>query len=483
MWEKKETSASGLLERYRSWKAGLNPGERLRWRIIRIAAAICVGLVLLWTIYSLVVRRPEIPSVQFGGDVSNGEEQADVGARRSGVYTFLVVGKDTGGGGNTDTMILATYDTKRKTVDAMSLPRDTMTNVSWSNKKLNTVYNHYKGKDKATQVEKGMAALKTHVDKLTGILPDYYVMVEWEAVGQLVDAIGGVTFDVPYDMHYEDPVQDLYIHQEKGERRLSGEDAMEVIRWRKNNGKYGNLQIGDSGRMKIQQDFLAAVARECLQVKHLLNASEFARIFTEHVSTDLTVGNLAWLAQQAIGMNVEEDIHFHTMPFTNYTRGTAYVLPVVDELLEIINNGLNPYKEDITSEDLEVLQLKKDGSMYLTSGTLEDINLAKPRKIQPAPKPVQPTQPEVPQEQPAEPEQPEQSTEQSGLETVLPQQPEPGGEPPEEVLPAPEPPAEQTPEQEPQANAPTQSGEETTQTTGETDQNVNVLPANPVPVQ
>ena len=344
-----------VLERYRSWKAGLNRQQRIRWRVIRIAAVVCAAILLLGALYGIFVRKPNIPSIPVGGDVS-GENEAGVGDRRPGVYTFLVVGKDTGGGGNTDTMILATYDTKEKTLDAMSLPRDTMTNVSWSNKKLNTVFNYYKGKDKETQVEKGMTALKTHVGKLTGIVPDYYVIVEWDAVGELVDAIGGVTFDVPYDMHYDDPVQDLHIHQDKGLRKLTGEDAMEVIRWRKNNGKYGNFQIGDSGRMKVQQDFLVAVTKECLQLKHLMNASEFARIFTENVNTDLTVGNLAWLAQQAIGMNADRDIQFYTMPYTPYTRGTSYVLPVVDELLVLINEGLNPYKEDITADELSTIE-------------------------------------------------------------------------------------------------------------------------------
>ena len=461
MWDKQKENTPGFWARYQSWKAGLDPQGRRRWRLIRIVAALGVCLLLLLLLYNLLVRRPEIPSFNPGGDVSGSQEQTDMGKRRSGVYTVLLVGKDTGGGGNTDTMILVTYDTKGKSVDALSLPRDTMTNVSWNNKKLNTVYNYYKGKDKATQVTKGMTALKSHVDKLTGILPDYYVMVEWDAVGELVDAIGGVTFDVPHDMHYDDPAQDLHIHQDKGERRLTGADAMQVIRWRKNNGKYGNFQIGDSGRMKIQQDFLIAVARECLQVKHLLNASEFARIFTENVNTDLTVSNLAWLAQQAIGMSVE-DIRFHTLPFTNYIRNTAYVLPVVDELLAILNDGMNPYKKDITVEDLEVLQLKSDGTLYLTSGTLEDPALAKPRKPKEPPKPdPQPEQPVV-----SEPvEEVEPPTEQ-------------GSEQPPVV----EPPVQQpqTEPAEPPVEEPTQPETNPAQT--EEPPPVNVLPAEPTPV-
>ncbi len=465
-------------QRYRAWLAELSEVERRRYRLFRITAAVCVVILLLWAVYSLFVRRPDIPPLPSGGDVSASATQVGTSGRRSGVYTFLVVGKDTGGGGNTDTMILATYDTRGKTLDAMSLPRDTMVNVSWNNKKLNTVYNYYKGKEKETQVEKGMTALKIHVGKLTGILPDFYVMVEWDAVGELVDAIGGVTFDVPYDMHYDDPYQDLHIHQDKGERKLSGEDAMQVIRWRKNNGKYGKFQIGDSGRMKIQQDFLVAVAKECLQLKHLMNASEFARIFTENVTTDLSAGNLVWFGQQAIGMNPEKDIRFHTMPYTPYTRNTAYVLPVVDELLAILNDGMNPYKEEITAADLEVLQLKGDGSLYLTSGILADSALGKPRKT-PQPEPEQP-KPEglqpgetVPMEG-APGEQTNQIPQEGNMQE--PQLDE--NEQPQETKP--EQPVEPVPEPEPERAGAEQSGEEVIQTTGEP---VNMLPATPVPVQ
>ncbi len=473
-----DTTNRSWRQRYRGWLNGLDQRQRRRYRLVQTVAVVCAVIALLLSVYGIFVRRPGIPQLPTDADVSTGAVQLGTEARRSGVYTFLVVGKDTGGGGNTDTMILVTYDTKGKSVDAMSLPRDTMVNVSWNNKKLNTVYNYYKGRDKETQVEKGMTALRVHVGKLTGILPDFYVMVEWDAVGELVDAIGGVTFDVPYDMHYDDPVQDLHIHQEKGERKLTGEDAMEVIRWRKNNGKYGNFQIGDSGRMKIQQDFLVAVAKECLQLKHLMNASEFARIFTENVTTNLSVGNLVWFGQQAIGMNAEQDIRFHTMPYTPYTRNTAYVLPVVDEMLTIINGGLNPYKDEIAADDLEVLQLKKDGSLFLTSGTLADSALAKPRKApQPKPEPEQtvvpeqPIQGEVTPEDPQPGEQPEQSPQE-------PTQGEVGQTPEVEIVQ----PVEPTPESRPEEPEPgtEQAGQETTQITQE---QVEILPATPAPVQ
>ena len=468
----------GLWARYRTWTASLSRPKRILFR----TAQVLLLLVLIgWLALNLFSAKPSIPGVPVGTDGPGSGDLAQSG-RRSDVFTFLLVGKDTAGGGNTDTMILATFDTRAKTLHAISLPRDTMVNVSWRTKKLNTVYNYNKGKDKATQVENGMAALKDHVAKLTGVLPDYYAIVEWDAVGEIVDAIGGVTFDVPYDMHYDDdtPGQDLHIHQEKGLRKLSGEDAMQVIRWRKNNGEYGKTQIGDAGRMKVQQDFLKAMVSQCLQAKNILNIPALADIILDNVTTDLSAGNMVWLAQQAVGMDVGQSVHFHTMPYTNYARGTAYVLPVVDELLVIINSGLNPYKRDVQAGDLEVLQLN-NGRLTLTSGTMADSSMAQAQKPtqQPAVSPKPETPPEAMETEPT-PAEPD-----SSAEAEVPEEIDPPAEP---QIPA-EPQAPAEPEQ-PAESAPSESMEEVaakpepdTEPVQVEQTPTGVLPSMPAPVE
>ena len=219
-----------------------------------------------------------------------------------------------------------------------------------------------------------MTALKQEVSRLTGIYPDFYVMVGWEANGELVDALGGVYFDVPFDMNYDDPYQDLHIHQEAGYRKLSGEDAMEVIRWRKNNGE---PSPGDVGRIQIQQDFLSAVLDKCLQPATLLKAPALAQVFLNNVTTDLTVGNILAFAQLAIGMDPESDVKFSTMPYTGvmYDRASL-VLPVEKELLEILNSGMNPYVDQIQSSDLQLMYKKSGGGYGVTTGTLLDSSMA-----------------------------------------------------------------------------------------------------------
>jgi len=235
---------------------------------ILLAVVIVLAVLLLGVVaYKNLFVRPELPDksnptkdpdkpveeIDYGEGV---RPRVDGERKSKDYYTVLVLGRDTGGGGNTDTMLLASYDVTNQKATVMSIPRDTMVNVNWDVKKINSVYSWNGGGDK------GLQSLYKEISQLVGFEPDYQVVVEWEAVGKIVDAIGGVYFDVPYDMDYHDPWQDLVIEQAKGYRLLTGEDAMQVIRWRKNDkdSPYGRLEIGDSGRMKLQQSFLGYFA-------------------------------------------------------------------------------------------------------------------------------------------------------------------------------------------------------------------------------
>ena len=186
--------------------------------------------------------------------------------------------------------------------------------------------------------------------------------MEWEAIGKLVDAIGGVEFDVPYDMDYDDdtPGQDLHIHQKKGLRLLNGQDAMEVIRFRKSNkGDPNGISLGDSGRTQIQRDFLTAVVKKCLTPEILLKLPTLAQIFTENVSTDLTVGNILAFAQLAVGMDTESGINFESMPYYNVMYdGASLVVVQQKAMLELLNNGINPYVDEIKAGDLQLMYRK-----------------------------------------------------------------------------------------------------------------------------
>lgn len=354
--------------------------KRRRWPLVLGAAA--VVLLVLFAVYRQWAQAPELPTRSAASGSSQGEEdhgEAPAAAarnRKDGFYTFLLIGRDTGGGGNTDTLMLAAYDTKNQQAALMSIPRDTMVNVSWDVKKINTVYNMYLGRGE----EEAINALEDAVAGLVGFRPDYTVTVEWQAVGDIVEAIGGVYFEVPFYMSYVDPTQDLYIDQPPGYRLLSGTDAMQVVRWRKNNTNIA-LPAGadgsDLGRAKIQQSFIMATLKQCLQIQNIPRVREIAQVFTDRVTTELTAGNLVWFAEKALlgGFSAEE-LYTCTMPCTGaniysstYNTNLSYVVPQAEELLAEVNGHFNPYESEVTMANLDLMRPDGSGGAYPSGGT------------------------------------------------------------------------------------------------------------------
>ena len=360
------------------------PSRLTRQQKILIVVAVLLALVLVAVVAcqslfvkpDLEAKKPDTEEEEL--DYGDGVRPRSDGERKSDdFYTVLILGRDTGGGGNTDTMLLASYDVTNQKATVMSIPRDTMVNVDWDVKKINSVYNMNGGGDK------GIKALYQEISQLVGFEPDYQVVVEWEAVGEIVDAMGGVYFDVPRDMDYEDPYQDLSIHIKKGYQKLDGEQAMGVVRFRDGKNGYNN---GDIGRIETQQAFLKAVIEQMLQVQNMTKISQFAKVFQKNVTTDLTFQNILWFAQQAIfgGLKVE-NVNFVTMPYKGvsawsryYHQNLSYVVPVADELLELVNNDLSPFKEVFTLSDLDIMYVNSDGSIGSTTGHVEDSKAAQP---------------------------------------------------------------------------------------------------------
>ena len=341
--------------------------------------------------YLLKIRAPELPNK---GDAQKDPNQTQVdeidygdgvrpradGERKSkDFYTVLVLGRDTGGGGNTDTMLLASYDVTNQKAKVMSIPRDTMVNVPWDVKRINSVYNYYGGG------EKGIKALYKEISQLVGFEPDYQVIVEWDAVGAIVEAMGGVYYDVPRNMNYDDPYQDLHIHQTKGYRKLSGSDVMQVLRYRHDTDIHYGYPDGDLGRIKTQQSLLKAMIEQLLQLKNVTKIGDFARAVKNNVTSDLTFEEMLWFGSQAVmgGLKVE-DVNFVTMPNTAlyvYSRAYPrwpqnYVFPKAQELLDIVNNELSPFVEKFTMSDLDIMSLNSDGSLSSSTGHVEDSKAA-----------------------------------------------------------------------------------------------------------
>ena len=290
------------------------------------------------------LEAPEDPpdSPQEPGGAA-GRTSSALGARKEHFHTVLLGGLDDENGGS-DTNLLLSLDSESGTMNLVSLPRDTLLNVSWSVKKLNNAYHHG-----------GFTQTMAEVSRLLGIPVDHYVTVNLQAFVELVDAINGVDFDIPVDMDYDDDWQDLHIHFPKGPRHLDGKEALQVVRWRQNNDGSG-YATADIGRIGTQQEFLKAVAKQALQLSNWDKIRPMAEIFQKWVDTDLELANLVWLGEQALTVG-SDNISFHTLPGdgAGYYKGGSYYVLDPEAVLEMVNTYFNPYKRTLTSQDMDIL--------------------------------------------------------------------------------------------------------------------------------
>lgn len=328
---------------------------------LQTATVFAVSLLFIMTaligLYKCFSKPPEVsehvlPSQNNAATVSpdpgeNPVEPSDSSGQRKGrkdhFYTILISGLDDENGGS-DTNLLVALDAKNGSINVVSLPRDTLLNVSWAVKKLNNAYHHG-----------GIERTMEEVSNLLGIPVHFYITVDLQAFVELVDKIGGVDFDIPLDMDYDDPYQDLHIHLPAGPRKLTGEEALQVVRWRQNNDGTG-YATADIGRIGTQQAFLMAMAQQTLQLSNWDKIPSMADIFLSHVETDLELANLIWIGEQALTMG-SSNISFHTLPGdgAGYYKGGSYYTVDPQGALELVNTYFNPYQEDLTLDDMDIL--------------------------------------------------------------------------------------------------------------------------------
>lgn len=208
----------------------------------------------------------------------------------------------------TDTLIVASYDPKTQDVSMLSIPRDTFTGT---NKKRATAFDKINSLYQ-TSPERTLKA----VNEITGLDLKYYLCVSTKALRQIVDEIGGVYFNVPIDMKYDDKTQDLHINLKAGEQLLDGNKAEQVVRFRhNNNGSTYPSEYGqeDLGRMRTQREFLKTVAKQTLNAKNIFKINNLIDIYKDNVVTNLNMDFVKQYIPYAVNINVDS-IRTETLP-------------------------------------------------------------------------------------------------------------------------------------------------------------------------
>ena len=217
----------------------------------------------------------------------DGEGNVPTASQQGSTLNVLVVGKDAAAG-LTDVMMIASLNTADHSLELLQIPRDTYARYTdASYKKINGAY-----------AKLGGAGLVTFLRENMGVPIDRYVCVDLAVLGELVDMMGGVRMNVPADMNYDDPTQNLHIHLEAGEQVLNGEQAQMFVRYR------SGYAMADLGRMDAQKLFLAALAK---QAKETLTTAQTVNLVCRcfgKIKTDMGLADCVTYAKQLRSVKV-----------------------------------------------------------------------------------------------------------------------------------------------------------------------------------
>ena len=222
--------------------------------------------------------------------------------------------------------------------------RDTLTHTTaGSNAKLNSAYGRNNGG------EEGMEALLDYVSDIIGYRPDGYMLVSLDAFVDIVDLMGGIEFDVPMDMFYEDPSQDLYIDLKAGLQKLDGYEAMGLVRFRKG---YADQ---DLGRVDVQRQFISACMDQWLTISNIGKVPQVLSTMQASSTSDLTTGNLLWIALNAWRSGFG-NMQTATLPgYADMIDGASYYVLDPEGVADVINSSCNPYRQDVDADDLNIV--------------------------------------------------------------------------------------------------------------------------------
>lgn len=180
---------------------------------------------------------------------------------------ILILGTDSGGT-RSDVIILASIDPKNNALNMLSIPRDTRVKIGKSYQKINA----------ALSIGKEDLTIKT-VKEITGMPIHYYMTVNFEGFRNIVDILGGVDFNVPVKMDYDDPFQNLHIHLNKGMQHLNGDKAEQFVRFR-------HYPQGDLDRISAQQAFMKALFDQKLKISYISKADDIFNEMKKDIKTN-----------------------------------------------------------------------------------------------------------------------------------------------------------------------------------------------------
>lgn len=272
------------------------------------------------------------------------------------VVNILVLGIDNDEGRRenmlTDTIMVVSIDCKQGMANVLQIPRDTYIGTDYTaTGKINALYS-------SNSEYSGIEGLSNFIYENTGIPLDHYITITMEGLRNAIDAIGGVTIDVPYEVDLDG------VYLEPGVQTLDGNEAEKLIRQRHGEG-YEN---GDLDRLEVQRMFMASLVEQFLGVSKSTLLSTLTKV-SDEVSSDLTTGDMVDLLSGVSGMSADS-IGFYMVPgqtdyvYTDeYGRQSVYTIHK-QALTDLINQYFLAGREPITIENIGLPEINVDETAF-----------------------------------------------------------------------------------------------------------------------
>lgn len=335
-----------------------NAKKKRRWPIVLLVIILIIGIAA-----GIFYYRVQKLGGGLGGTIAATLGHDENTRKNLDTLTTLVLGESLN---LTDTIMLFSYNPRTQAASMLSIPRDTFIGddpdeaTAWD--KINSVY------------QLGVDKLLEDVSNLTGIDVKNYVTVDTAGFKELVDTIGGVTFNVPMDMKYDSYSQGLHIDLKAGEQVLDGDKAEQLVRFRHNNdgttypASYG---LEDEGRMKTQQAFLTELAKQTLTVGNIPKIMSIIDIANKYVETNMDFNMLKDYVPYLVELNMS-DIKKDTLPGEPALTNGVWVYLADEEDAPKVINELFPKSMLYNIEETEDTNTISNSTVNEESNQLED---------------------------------------------------------------------------------------------------------------
>lgn len=298
----------------------------MKKRLVDYLCAFIVVAIMLGVILALFVVKPQKEEPITDTLKSKNEYS---------IYNVLFLGRDNAAG-LCDVIILGTVNTDNGNIIFMQIPRDTYFNYTEASyKKLNGAYNSLGS----------ASAVANNLGKALGIDIDFYLCLGLDAIENMVDAVGGVEINVPFDMSYSDLAQNLQISLKAGNQTLGGKQAVEFIRYR-----FGYV-TGDLGRMDAQKLFLNAFAKKVVEMANPFALYNVFKLICDNGETNVTGNDFISIGLKCMKAKTGK-VSYMTAPgeaIQSESSGAWYYIlsaPSMNELLSSTFDGKESFDKE-----------------------------------------------------------------------------------------------------------------------------------------